>query len=81
MFSWKNSHNNPKHSSPTKITKHLASSYSLFTHCPIDATKNWLDYYRGKDCMKKFCEDLKGHASKIINYEKKTNDTINLSGK
>ena len=31
--------------------------------------------------MKNFCEDLKGHATKIINYEKKTNDTINLSGK
>ena len=26
---------------------------------------------RGKDCMKKFCKDLKEHAAKIINYEKK----------
>ena len=25
---------------------------------------------RGKDCIKKFCRDLK-HATKIINYEKK----------
>ena len=30
-----------------------------------------LDYYRGEDCMKKFCEDLKKHVTKIINYEKK----------
>ena len=43
----------------------------MFTHCLIDATKNMLDYYRGKDCMKKFCEYLKEHATKIINYEKK----------
>ena len=27
--------------------------------------------------MKKFCEDLRTHATKIINYEKKKNDTIN----
>ena len=28
------------------------------------------DVYRGKDCMKKFCESLKEHAIKIINFEK-----------
>ena len=26
---------------------------------------------RGKDCMKKFCEFLRDHAMKIINFEKK----------
>ena len=36
----------------------------------IDATKNKLDYYRGKDYMKRFCIDLRKHATKIINYEK-----------
>ena len=30
-----------------------------------------LNYYRGKDCMKKFCKDLREHATRIINYEKK----------
>ena len=29
-------HNNPKTSSTTKINKHTASAYSLFTHCPFD---------------------------------------------
>ena len=33
--------------------------------------KNKLDGYRGKDCMKRFCKDLKEHATKIISYEKK----------
>ena len=28
-------------------------------------------YYRGDDCMKKFCKDLREHSTKIINYEKK----------
>ena len=32
-------YNNPEKSSTTKVTKQLASVYSLFTHCPVDATK------------------------------------------
>ena len=63
--------NNPNESSTTEINKHTRSGYSLFTHCSFDQTKNKLDYYRGKDCMKKFCKDLREHATKIINYEKK----------
>ena len=69
--------NNPKKSSTTKITQHTPSGYSLFTHCSFDTIKNKLDYYRGKNCMKIFCLDLKEHATKIINYEKKRNDIIN----
>ena len=49
----------------------MPSGYSLFTHCSFDKTKDKLDYYRGKDCMKKSCKDLREHATKIINYEKK----------
>ena len=51
-------HNNPEKSSTTKINKHTASSYSLFTHCSFDVTKNKHDYYRDKDCMKNFWKDL-----------------------
>ena len=47
-------HNNPRKSSTTKINKHRASGYSLFTNCSFDTTKNKLSYYRGKDCMKTF---------------------------
>ena len=64
-------HNNPGKSSTTKINKHTPPGYSLFTDCSFDKTKNKLDYYRGKNCMKNFCLDLKEHATKIINYEKK----------
>ena len=69
--------NNPNESSTTEINKHTPSGYSLFTHCSFDKTRNKLDYYRGKDCMKTFCKDLREHATRIINYEKKKNDTIN----
>ena len=71
------SYNNPKKLSTTKTNKHTACGYSSFTHCSFDVTKNKLDYYGGNDCMKKFCKDLKDHAMKIINYEKKRNDTFN----
>ena len=64
-------HNNPEESSTTEINKHTPSGYSLFTHCSFDRTKNKLDYYRRKDCMKKFCKDLRTHATKINIYEKK----------
>ena len=63
--------NNPNESSSTKINKHIPSGYSIFTSCSFDESKNKLNYYRGKECMKKFCEDLRIHATKIINYEKK----------
>ena len=50
-------HNNPKESSTIKIDEHTPSAYSLFTHCSFDDTKNRHDYYRGQDCMEKFCKD------------------------
>ena len=63
--------NNSNESSTTKINKHTPSDYSIFTSCSFDEFKNKLNYYRGKDCMKTFCKDLREHATKIINYEKK----------
>ena len=63
--------NNPNESSTTEINKRTPSGYSLFTHCSFDKMRNKLDYYRGKDCMKTFCKDLREQATKIINYEKK----------
>ena len=65
------SQNNPNKSSITKINKLTPSGYSIFAHCSFDESKNKLYYYRGDDCMKKFCEDLREHSTKIINYEKK----------
>ena len=63
--------NNPNESFTTKINKHTSSGYSIFTSCSFDELRNKLNYYRGKDCMKKFFKDIKEHATRIINYEKK----------
>ena len=72
-------YNNFEESSTTEINKHTPSGYSLFTYCSFDKTKNKLDYYRVDNCMEKFCKDLREHATKIINYEKK--DMIPLTKK
>ena len=64
-------YNNFEESSTTETNKHTPSGYSLFTHCSFDKTKYKLDYYRGDNCMEKFCKDLGEHATKIINYVKK----------
>ena len=70
---------NPEKSSTNKVNKHIPSGYSLFTHCSFDTTKNKFDYYRGKNCMKDFCLDLKEHKTKIIDY--KTKEMIPLTKK
>ena len=68
-------YNNPEESSTFKINKHRPSGYSILTHFSLDKSKNKLNYYRGEDCMTKFCKDLREHATKII--MKKRYDTIN----
>ena len=47
--------NDPSKSSTTQINKHEMCGYSLVTHCSFDEKYNVIDYYRGKDCLKKFC--------------------------
>ena len=42
-------HNNSERPSATKINKYKPSGYSMFTHCSFDATRNTLDFYRGKE--------------------------------
>ena len=64
--------NNPDLSSTTKINQHIPSGYSIHTSCSFDNSNNKLSYYRGEDCMKRLCKDLKDHATKIIDFKKKT---------
>ena len=39
--------------------------------CSFDETKNRHKFYSRKDCIKRFCNDLKELATEIINYEEK----------
>ena len=60
-----------KKSSTTKTNEHTPSGYSMFTKCSFNGTKNKLDCYRGKDCMEKFCKNLKEHLTKKKKKKKK----------
>ena len=39
--------------------------------CSFDETKNKRCFYRGKDCIEKFCKVLKELGMEIINFEEK----------
>ena len=43
----------------------------------LDHIKKKHTLYRGKDCIKKFCQSLKGHTKIIIGFKKEKNVTIN----
>ena len=64
--------NNPEISSTAKVSEHIPSGFSMSTISSFKGIENKHDVYRGKDCMKKFCESLKEHTMKIINFKKKT---------
>ena len=63
--------NNPENSSTTKVSEHIPSGFSMSTISSFRSIENKHDVYRGKDCMKKFCESLREHTMKIINFKKK----------
>ena len=73
-----NNNNNLKKSYAEKKAKYEPSGWAMFTKCSFDEKENKLDYCRRKDCIEKLCKKLKKRAMKIINYEKKRNDTIDL---
>ena len=64
--------NNPESLSATKLGEHIPSGFSISTISSLWSIKNKHDGYRGRGCMKKFCELLREHAMKIINLKRKT---------
>ena len=68
--------NNPNKSYTTAKALHKPSGYSLLTSCSFDKSENKQTYYRGKDCMTRFCDDLKEHVNRITNYEMKPMDRL-----
>ena len=43
----------------------------MVTISPLKYIKTKYDVWRGKHCMKRFCECLKKHGKRIINFKKK----------
>ena len=63
--------NNPKNSYTEKKGKHKPSGYAWCSICSFNDTKNKRYFYRGKDCIEKFCKDLKELGTEMINFKKK----------
>ena len=61
--------NKPENSSTTEVSEHTPSGFSVSTISSFRSIENKQDVYRGKDCVKKFCEFLREHAMKIINFK------------
>ena len=59
------------------IDKYKWTYSAICTISSFKYMKNKHDVYKGKDCMKKFCESLREHAIKIINFIKKKKEIIN----
>ena len=63
--------NNSKDLSTTKVGKHIPSGFSMSTTSSFKSIENKHNVYRFKYCMKKFCESVREHEMKIINFKKK----------
>ena len=50
---------------------HELCGYSIDLVSSFDSKQNKHKFYRGKDCIKRVCKDLKELGTKIINYEEK----------
>ena len=65
------SQNNSNESFTERKAMHEPRGYSLDLVNSFDSKENKHNFYRGRDCIKKFCGNLKKLATKIINFEEK----------
>ena len=63
--------NNPNESYTERKVMHEPCGYSLDLVCSFDSKQSKHTFYRGKDCIKRFCSDLKELGTKVVNYEQK----------
>ena len=63
--------NNPDKSYTERKAIHEPCGYSLDLVSSFDVKENKHSFYRGKDCIKTFCKELKEICTRIVNYEQK----------
>ena len=63
--------NNPNESCTERKAMHKPCGYTLSLICSFDSKENKRNFYRGRDCIKRFYSDLKELGTKIIKYEQK----------
>ena len=63
--------NNPNESYTERKAIHEPCGYSLDLVCSFDSKEDKHRFYRGNDCIKKFCGELKQLETNVVNYEQK----------
>ena len=63
--------NNPNESYTERKAIHETFGYSLDLVCSFDSKENKNSFYRGDDCIKRFCSELKEIGTKVVHYEQK----------
>ena len=61
---------NPENSFTIQLEKHILAGFSMSTISSFKNIEDKHNVYRGKDCMKKFCESFREHAIKIVIFKK-----------
>ena len=54
-----------------KVSEHIPSGFSMSRISSFRSISNKYDVYRGKDCLKNFCECLREHVMLIVNFKNK----------
>ena len=63
--------NNLENSYTEKKVKHKPSGHAWYSICSFIEATSRRYFYRRKDCIEKFCKDLKELGTEIINFEEK----------
>ena len=71
LIKQQSSQNNPEKSYTEKKAIHEACGYSINLVRSYEPNKNMRNFHRGKDYIKKLCEDLKTQAMELINFKEK----------
>ena len=71
LLKQKSCQNNPNESYTERKAIPESCGYSLDLVCSFDSKEGKHSFYRGEDCIKRFCKELKELRTKVINYEQK----------
>ena len=71
LLKQKSCQNNPNESYTERKAIHEPFGYSVDLVCSFDSKEDKNSFYRGDDCIKKFCSELKELVTKLVNYEQK----------
>ena len=71
LFKQQSCQNNPNESYTEQKAIHEPCVYSLDLVYSFDSKEDKYIFYRGYDCNKTFCSELKELGTKVVNYEKK----------